>query len=74
MGANILMLSICAKFKILLWKILRETRVFVDNTQKKFYNTNQYQLENVIDWLAYIKYLQSVLNGFDVVNAFTNNF
>lgn len=42
-------------------------RVFVDDIRKKFRNASQYQLEDVIDWFAYMEYLQSVLKKFDGV-------
>lgn len=48
-------------------------RVFVDDIRKKFRNTNQYQLENVIDWFAHMEYLQSVLRKFDGIATSMDN-
>lgn len=44
-------------FKVFLQKNLGETWVIIDHNGRKFYNASQYQLEKVIDWLTYIKYL-----------------
>lgn len=62
-----------ATFIIFLQKNLNETQVFVDNIWKKFYNTNQYQLENIMDQSAFIEHLQSISKEFNGFVTYTNN-
>lgn len=57
MGVIILVLLTWAKLTIFLRKCIYGTWVFVNDSYKNFYNTNQYQLKNIIDWLAYIEQL-----------------
>lgn len=49
MRTDILVYLTLAKFKVFLRKSLGETWNFVDDIWNKFYNANQYQLENIMD-------------------------
>lgn len=49
--------SIFAKFKDFLQKSLSETQVFINDVWKKFHNTSQYQLKDLMDWSIYMKHL-----------------
>lgn len=71
--ADIMILLTRAEFKIFLQESLGKTRVLVDDTQRKIRNVNQYQIEVVIDQLAYMKHLQSVLKEFNSIAVPINN-
>lgn len=55
-------------------KKLEETRVLVDDIWKNFRNTNKYEIENVMDCLAYILHLQYILYNFDSIFIQTYKF
>ena len=46
-----------AKFKAFFRKNLGDPRAFVDDIWSKLERDSQYQLEEVQDWAAYLKYL-----------------
>lgn len=62
-----------AEFEVFLQKSLGETHIFIDNIGQKFHKVSQYQLENVIDQSAYMKYLQSILKKFNDIAALKDN-
>lgn len=61
------------KFKCFVLKNLGETQVFVDDIKIFFWNASQYQLKNIIDLLAYIEYLSSILKRFNGISTFPDN-
>ncbi len=57
------------EFKAFLRKSLRESNAFVGHVWFKLRRNVQYQSEEVQDWVAYLKHLQSILLEFDTNNA-----
>ena len=57
------------EFKAFLRKNLRESRSFVDSIWSKLKRDSQYQLEEVLEWAAHLKHLQSILTEFDSIGA-----
>ncbi len=57
------------KFKAFLRKSLGESNAFVGHVWSKLRGDTQHQLEEVQDWAAHLKHLQSILLEFDANNA-----
>ena len=53
------------KFKAFLRQSLGNSQAFVDSYWRKIKKDSQYQLEEVLNWAAHLKYLQAVLREFD---------
>ena len=53
------------EFKTFLRQILGESDAFVGNVWSKMRSDSQHQLEEVQDWAAHLKHLQSILLEFD---------
>ena len=53
------------KFKAFLRRSLGDSQAFVDTYWGKIKRNSQYQLEEVLDWAAYLEHLQAVLREFD---------
>ncbi len=56
------------KFKTFLRKSPGESNAFVGHVWSKLRGDAQHQLEEVQDWAAHLKYLQSILLKFDANN------
>ncbi len=52
-----------------LQKALGDSRAFVDSYWTKIRQDSQYQQEKVLDWAAYLEYLQAMLKKFDPTGA-----
>ena len=61
----------CEKFKAFFCWNLGELRAFVDSIWRTIKRDSQYQLEEVMDWAAYLEHLQIVLKEFDPAAAST---
>ncbi len=52
-----------------LQKALEDSRAFVDSYWTKIRRDSQYQLEEVLDWVAHLEHLQAVFKEFDPTTA-----
>ncbi len=57
------------EIKVFLRKSLGESNAFVGHDWSKLRGDAQYQLEEIQDWVAHLKHLQSILLKFDANNA-----
>ena len=57
------------KFKAFFHKNLEDSQAFVDSYWRKIKREYQYQLKEILDWAAYLEYLQAILQEFDPVVA-----
>ena len=57
------------EFKVFPPKNLEESRSFIDSIWSKLKKDLQYQLEEVLEWAAHFKHLQSILTEFDSIGA-----
>ena len=58
-----------AEFKDFLRKNLEDDRAFVNSICSKFRRDTQYQGKSMLDWVAHLEYLQSILLEYDLVGA-----
>ena len=58
-----------AKFKNFLIKNLGDDRSFANSICSKFRRDSLYQAEAMMDWAAHLKYLQSILFKYDLIEA-----
>ena len=57
------------EFKVFLRRSLSDSQTFVDAYWGKIKKDSQYQLEEVLDWIAHLKHLQAVPREFDSAAA-----
>lgn len=60
------------EFKIFLYKSLEENRVFVDTIKHKMRTASYHQLEDIINWEAHLKHLQTAPKEYDTTTTLLN--